>query len=117
MRARHRLHEPDAGVDRASDEEVVALVAACRSARNRLMVLLMARAGLRRGELCGLRRSDAHLLADSQVLGCGVSRAHVYVRRRDNSNGAWAKSRRGRVAPLDSWLVQAFDAYVFTCTS
>ena len=50
MRARHRLHEPDAGVDRASDGETVALVAACRSARDRLIVLLMARAGLRRGE-------------------------------------------------------------------
>jgi len=112
MRARHRLHEPDAGVDRASDEEVVALVAACRSARDRLMVLLMARAGLRRGELCGLRRSDAHLLAGSQLLGCGVPRAHLHVQRRDNSNGAWAKSRRGRVVPLDSLVVQAVDAYI-----
>lgn len=113
MRARHRLHEPDAGVDRASDAEVVALVAACRSARDRLMVLLMARAGLRRSELCGLRRSDVHLLIGSQVLGCEVPRAHLHVRRRDNSNGAWAKSRRGRVVPLDSLAVQALDAYVF----
>jgi integrase/recombinase XerD len=113
MRARHRLHEPDAGVDRASDEEIVALIAACRSARDRLIVLLLARAGLRRGELCGLRRSDAHLLADSQVLGCAVPRAHVHVLRRDNVNGAWAKSHRQRVMPLDSLVVQAFDAYVF----
>lgn len=113
MRARHRLHEPDAGVDRASDQEIVALVAACRSARDRLMVLLMARAGLRRGELCGLRRVDVHLLADSNVVGCGVPRAHVHVLRRDNVNGAWAKSRRQRSVPLDSLVVQAFDAYVF----
>ena len=60
MRARHRLHEPETAVERASDEEIVALLGACRSARDRLMVLLMARAGLRRGELCGLRRSDVH---------------------------------------------------------
>ena len=113
MRARHRLHEPDAAVDRASDEEVVALVAACRSARDRLVVLLMARAGLRRGELAGLRRADVHLLANSAVLGCGVVRAHVHVLRRDNPNGAWAKSRRRRSVPLDSLVVQAFDAYVF----
>lgn len=113
MRARHRLHEPDAGVDRASDAEIVALVSACGSARDRLIVLLMARAGLRRGELCGLRRSDVHLLTDSAVVGCGVSRAHVHVLRRDNSNGAWAKSRRQRAVPLDSLLVQAFDAYAF----
>ena len=52
MRARHRLHEPETTVDRASDAEIVALLRACRSARDRLIVLLMARAGLRRGELC-----------------------------------------------------------------
>jgi integrase len=75
MRARHRLHEPEATVDRASDEEIVALLRACRSARDRLIVVLMARAGLRRGELCGLRRSDVHLLADSRELGCAMPRA------------------------------------------
>ena len=31
MRARHRLHEPEATVDRASDQDVVALLLACRS--------------------------------------------------------------------------------------
>src|SRR6478672_8284304 len=56
MRARHRLREPETAVDRASDEQIVALLRACRSARDRLIVLLLARAGLRRGELCGLRR-------------------------------------------------------------
>ena len=71
----------------------------------------MARAGLRRGELCGLRRSDVHLLPDSRVLGCAVERAHLHVVRRDNPNGAWAKSRRQRVVPLDFLVVRAFDAY------
>ena len=113
MRARHRLHEPEAAVDRASDAEIVALVRACRSARDRLIVLLMARGGLRRGELCGLRRSDVHLLADSRVLGCVVPRAHLHVVRRDNPNGAWAKSRRQRVVPLDFLGVQGFDGYQF----
>ena len=105
MRARHRLREPDAGVDRASDSEIVALIAACRSARDRLIVLWMARAGL--------RRSDVHLLVDSGVLGCGVPRARMHVVRRDNANGAWAKSRRQLAVPLDSLLVRAFDTYVF----
>lgn len=113
MRARHRLHEPEPVVDRASDAEIVALLRACRSARDRLIVLLMARAGLRRGELCGLRRSDVHLLADSRVLGCDVARAHLHVVRRDNPNGAWAKSRRQRWVPLDFLVVQAFDGYQF----
>jgi hypothetical protein len=74
-------------------------------------VLLMARAGLRRAEVLGLRRSDVHLLADSRVLGCEVARAHLHVvRREDNPNGAVAKSRRQRVVPLDFVTVQAFDA-------
>jgi integrase/recombinase XerD len=114
MRARHRLPEPERPVDRAGDGDIVALLGACRSARDRLIVLLMARAGLRRGELCGLRRSDVHLLNDSRPLGCEIARAHVHVvRRDDNPNGAWAKSRRQRVVPLDFLIVQAFDTYVF----
>ena len=114
MRARHRLPEPDRPVGRAGDADIVAWLAACRSARDRLIVLLMARAGLRRGELCGLRRSDVHLLNDSRPLGCEIAGAHVHVvRREDNPNGAWAKSRRQRVVPLDVLVVQAFDTYVF----
>ena len=112
MRARHRLREPETAVDRASDEEIVAVLRACRSARDRLIVLLLARAGLRRGELCGLRRGDVHLLVDARMLGCEVARAHLHVVRRENNpNGAWAKSRRGRVVPLDFLVVQAFDTY------
>jgi integrase/recombinase XerD len=112
MRARHRLHEPERPVDRAGDGDIVAVLRACRSARDRLIVLLMARAGLRRGEVCGLRRSDVHLLVDSRPLGCEVARAHLHVlRREDNPNGAWAKSRRQRIVPLDFLTVQAFDTY------
>ena len=113
LRARHRLREPRKPVDRASDEEIVALLRACCSARDRLIVRLMARAGLRRGEVCGLRRSDVHLLPDSAALGCAVQRSHLHVVRRENPNGAWAKSRRQRPVPLDFLVVQAFDAYEF----
>lgn len=114
LRTRHRLREPETGVERASDEQIVALLRACRSARDRLIVLLMGRGGLRRGEVCGLRRSDVHLLADARMLGCEVQRAHLHVvRREDNPNGAWAKSRRQRVVPLDFLVVRAFDTYEF----
>jgi integrase/recombinase XerD len=79
------LPEPERPVERASDGDIVALLRACRSARDRLILLLMARAGLRRGELCGLRRSHVHLLIDSRPLGCSVARAHLHVIRRDDS--------------------------------
>jgi len=44
MRARHRLHEPEVTVDRAAGADIVAVPGACRSARDRLIVLLMTRA-------------------------------------------------------------------------
>ena len=114
MRARHRACEVEVPVPRAADADIAAVLAACRSARDRLIVLLLARAGLRRGEAAGLRRCDVHLLADSRPLGCGVLRPHLHVvRREDNPNGAWAKSRRQRVVPLDFLTVQAFDTYQF----
>jgi integrase/recombinase XerD len=114
MRARHRMHEPESPFDRAADADIVAVLHGCGSARDRLIVLLMARAGLRRGEVLGLRRGDVHLLADSRELGCDVVRAHLHVvRRDDNPNGAFAKSRRERVVPLDFLTVQAFDSWEF----
>lgn len=111
LRAQHRVPEPDRPVERATDAEIVALVRQCRSARDRLIVLLMSRAGLRRSEVAGLRRSDLHLLAENHHAGCAIDGAHVHVRRRDNVNGAWAKSRQGRAVPIDFLLVQAIDQY------
>jgi integrase/recombinase XerD len=113
LRARHRLRVPERPVDRARDEEIVALVRACGSARDRLIVLLMARAGLRRGELVGLRREDLHFLADSSPLGCLVPRSHLHVVRRQNVNGAWAKSIHSKAVPVDALVVRAYDQYVF----
>lgn len=112
LRARHRVSEPERPVDRASDEDIVALLRACLSCRDRLVVLLMARAGLRRGEVTGLRRADVHLLPDSRQLGCSAAGAHLHVVRRENPNGAWAKSRRQRVVPVDFLVVAAFDQYI-----
>ncbi|KAF0960259.1 hypothetical protein [Rhodococcus sp. T7] len=70
MRARHRLQVAKSRPDRASDQEAVALLRACRSARDRLLVLVLCRAGLRRSEAVGLRREDIHFLPDSSGLGC-----------------------------------------------
>jgi site-specific recombinase XerD len=109
----HRLQEPERPVSRATDEEIVSLLRACRSARDRLIVLFMARAGLRRSEVVGLRRSDLHLSMDNAVVGCRIEGAHLHVERRDNPNGAWAKSRRRRMVPLDFIVVQVLDQYEF----
>jgi site-specific recombinase XerD len=111
MRAKHHVQEPKTAVDRAGDEEIVALFAACLSARDRLIVLLLSRAGLRRSEAAGLRRSDLHLLPDNRSVDCDVEGAHVHVIRRENINGAWAKSRHTRAVPLDFLLVRAIDQY------
>ncbi|CAG7642886.1 Tyrosine recombinase XerC [Rhodococcus opacus] len=112
MRARHRVPIVRQRPGRASDEDVLLLLRACLSARDRLLVLLLARAGLRRGEVVGLRREDVHFLLDSSALGCSFPGSHLHVVRRQNTNGAWAKSRHSRIVPVDSLVVQAHDQYV-----
>ncbi|UXY25146.1 tyrosine-type recombinase/integrase [Streptomyces sp. HUAS TT20] len=111
LRAHHRLQEPETAVDRASDEEVIAMFLACRSARDRLIMLLLSRVGLRPGQVAGLRRCDPHLLMDSRSLGCHVEGTHVHVVRRQNENNAWSKSKKSWVMPVDFLVVQAFDQY------
>ncbi|WP_254710232.1 tyrosine-type recombinase/integrase [Streptomyces lunaelactis] len=115
LRARHRVQEPETDIDRASDEEVVAMFLACRSARDRLTLLLLSRVGLRPGQVAGLRRSDPHLMMESQSLGCDIEGAHVHVARRQNENGAWSKSKKTWAMPVDFLVVQAFDQYALEC--
>ena len=112
LRPRHRLREPERTVEAVSDEEILDLLRACRNARDRFIVLALWRMGLRRGELAGLRREDVHFVPDATRLGCGVKGPHVHVRRRDNANGAAAKSRRSRAVPADWLVVQAYDQYM-----
>lgn len=111
-RPRHRLSEPAPTVDTATDDEVLGLLHACRNARDRFIVLTMWRAGVRRGELTGIRLEDVHFVQDATSLGCSQSGEHLHVRRRVNVNGASAKSRRARVVPVDHLVVQAYDQYV-----
>jgi integrase/recombinase XerD len=111
-RPRHKLSEPARVVDAASDEEVVALLKACRNARDRFIVLALWRVGNRRGELTGLRMEDVHFVPDATGLGCRVCGEHLHVHRRANPNGATAKSRRSRTVPADWFVVQAHDQYM-----
>jgi integrase/recombinase XerD len=92
-------------VDRATDEEIVALFAACQSAWDRLIVLLLARAGL--------RRSDLHLLPDNRSMGCAIEGA-AHSRRPPGER----QRRLGEVpahpqgAGGDFLLVLAIDQYL-----
>ena len=63
--------------------------------------------------MTGLRREDMHFVSDATMLGCAVPGAHLHVQRRDNPNGARAKSRRTRPVPVDELLVLAYDTYWF----
>lgn len=111
-RPRHRLSVPERQSARSSDDDALALLGACRSARDRVLVVLLGRAGLRRGEAAGLRRPDMHMALDSRSVGCDVPGEHLHVvRREDAPNGATAKSPRSRIVPLDFLVVQAYDAY------
>ncbi|MEU6184254.1 tyrosine-type recombinase/integrase [Streptomyces coeruleorubidus] len=113
LRARHRVKEPQSNVDRASDEEAVAMLRACCSARDLFLIIVMARAGLRRSQTVGLHREDLHFLVDSSALGCDFPGPHLHVVRRRNINGAWSKSRDSHIVPVDRLVVQAHDQYVF----
>ena len=83
-RRRHPKMLPDGARER--------LLAAVRSARDRLVVTWLSDGGLRIGELCGLHLVDLHLRGDA---GCGQCRTpHLHVcHRPDNPNDAEAKTK------------------------
>ncbi|MFE2179662.1 tyrosine-type recombinase/integrase [Streptomyces sp. NPDC059455] len=48
---------------------------------------------------------------DSRSRGCAVEGPHLHVVRRQNVNGAWSKSRKSWVMPVDFLVVRAADQY------
>lgn len=80
--------------------------------RDRLLVLLMLRCGLRAGEALGLRLEDMHMLPDSGHLGCTIPGPHVHIERRSNPNGAWAKSPYERNVPVPADVCEVHAAYM-----
>ncbi|MGH3288415.1 MAG: tyrosine-type recombinase/integrase [Streptosporangiaceae bacterium] len=74
------------------DGAAAAVLAAVRTARDKMIVTWLADSGLRIGELCGLWFCDLHLV---QGHACGERAGpHVHVVRRVNPNGARAKTAR-----------------------
>ena len=112
-RPRHRLRESrPARPDAAAVEEWEALLLAAASWRDRFLLVLLWFTGLRVGEALGLRRSDLHLMDSSVSLGCQLAGPHLHVVRRDNPNGAWAKSRNDRAVPVGAWVLGYYERYL-----
>ena len=87
-----------------TDEQVLALLAACSHLRDRFLLALLAETGLRAGQALGLRHSD-FVSRDREV--------HV-VPRDDNANGARAKTRSVHVLPVSTALVRLYSEYMHT---
>ncbi|MFI5682328.1 hypothetical protein [Streptomyces sp. NPDC051636] len=52
-----------------------------------------------------------HFLPDSAPLGCRIEGPHVHVRRRLNSNHAYAKSRQSRWIPVEVGTITLYAEY------
>lgn len=107
QRSRRR---PGPGAVRA--EEVEALLRACASWRDRLLIVVLWFCGLRIGEALGLRRCDLHLTSSARALGCAISGPHLHVVGRDtNANGAHAKGV-DRHVPVRAEILACYDHYL-----
>ena len=110
---RHRQREARAVRPKAlRPADVEALIRVSTNWRDRFLLVLLWYSGLRIGEALGLRRSDLHLLGSARALGCDVSGPHLHVIKRDNSNGAAAKSVNARQVPVRSEVMACYDRYL-----
>ena len=91
--------------------EAEALLGACRSWRDRFLLVLLWFCGLRVGEALGLRRSDLHFASSAAALGCPMGGPHLHVVSRDNANGARAKSGE-RSVPVPAEVLACYDRYL-----
>jgi integrase/recombinase XerD len=112
-RPRHRLRVAKRGRPQTvSFEQFAGLIAACRTWRDRSILALLGRAGLRRGEAVTLRMSDVHLAESSLEVGCSEPGPHLHVRRREDVDGGAAKSLDPRIVPADDLVVFCLDQYL-----
>ncbi|QSR27941.1 recombinase XerD [Nocardioides aromaticivorans] len=111
---RHRLKKgrKKRGAPASTPVTIVrSILQATGNLRDFLLILLMTCAGLRRGEVIGLRLSDMHLLPDSLSLGCDFKGAHVHVVPRPSTNGAVVKGGVGRIVPVPRAVTQVYGLY------
>nr|WP_231109957.1 site-specific integrase [Mycobacterium avium] len=84
-----------------SPDEVQAILDGCGRLRDRLLFAVLYDTGMRIGEALGLRHNDI-----------AAAEHEVTVRRRDNANGARAKSQTVRTIPVSSALIRLFADYL-----
>ena len=112
-RPRHRLREAKRGRPQTvSVEQFAALMGACYTWRDRSILALLGRAGLRRGEAVTLRMQDVHMADSSREVGCSEPGPHLHVRRREDLDGGAAKSLDPRIVPADDLVVFCLDQYL-----
>lgn len=87
-----------------TDEQVLAILAACDHLWDRFLFALLAETGMRIGQALGLRHAD-FVSRDRQVR---------IVPRADNANGARAKTRGVHVVPVTTALVRLYSEYLHT---
>jgi len=110
-RPRHQLRasRPSSPVA-ATMEEVEALLEQAPSARDRLLVGVLAFTGVRIGGALALRRSDVHLAEHSRSLGCEVSGPHLHIPPSGAFPGAATKGD-GYTAIVPVAILLLFEMY------
>jgi integrase len=81
--------------------EVQTILDGCGRLRDRLLFALLYDTGMRIGEALGLRHNDI-----------AAAEQEVTVRRRDNDNGARAKSATSRTIPVSAALIRLYADYL-----
>jgi site-specific recombinase XerD len=81
--------------------EVQSILDSCERLRDRLLFALLHDAGIRIGEALGLRHEDI-----------AVAEREITIRRRDNTNGARAKSPHSRTVPVAAELIRLYADYL-----
>jgi len=98
-----RLRQPRRLPRTSTEEQILALVQACEHLRDRFLLVLLAETGMRIGQALGLRHSDF----------VSHRRELRIVPRRDNTNGARAKTVDEHTIPISAGLVRLYTAYMF----
>ena len=102
---RIKLKEPKVFPGCLTDEEIVRMVEACTTHRDRLLLMLLRETGMRRGELLGLYLEDVQ---DFDVRG------RIRIVRRSNPNQVWVKGQEREIPVLHNreTVQQTFHAYL-----